>query len=117
MGRFSDPRCHLDGDRFVDSASCDARRKESMGDDADDGTEEVAVVSESLGRVFQGTRRKSEPWRVALTMVLMVVMIYALFAWMVFTVRHPMAGDGAFFVYFPEWLTFKDVQELQGGKP
>jgi hypothetical protein len=42
-----------------------------------------------------------------------VVMLYVVTSWIRFTIVHPSAGDGAFYVYFVEVVTWKDVPKLE----
>jgi len=44
--------------------------------------------------------------------VFLIVAAYLSIASITFAVRHPAAGDGAWFVYFKEVLTFQKVDEL-----
>lgn len=45
--------------------------------------------------------------------VLTVFILWISLSWGVFTIRHPKAGDGAFFVYFKEVVSFGTVDELK----
>lgn len=44
--------------------------------------------------------------------VFFVIALYLCAASMTFALRHPMAGQGAFFVYFKQVITFQHVPEL-----
>jgi hypothetical protein len=57
--------------------------------------------------------KKNGRLKVVGMLLLLVVVGYVAFAWQVFCVKHPTAGDGAFFVYFVEFVTFGDVDKLR----
>jgi len=45
--------------------------------------------------------------------ITIVIIFYIAIASLVFAIRHPKAGNGAFFVYFYKVITFQVVDDLQ----
>ena len=60
-------------------------------------------------------KAKSPKQKIALTAMyaLLVLIVYVTVSWQRFTIAHPKAGNGAFYVYFWEVATWGDVEDLK----
>ena len=48
-------------------------------------------------------------------LILTIALFYVAVSWGRFSILHPKAGDGAFYVHFKEVVTWGEVPELQEG--